>query len=102
VRQFSALGKPVLEGGEHLEGRATLFFAVGFLELHQVAAANVAAVRAGEEAAQQEEREGVTVHFAAGGEKFRVVVLDFRRADSFGTGVMEQCGFGFFGEVAKA
>ncbi len=99
--EFAALGKPTLEGSEHLEGRAALFVAVGFLEFHQVAAADVAAVRAGEEAAQQVEREGVAVHFAAGCEEFGVVGFDFRRAGSFGAGVMEQRGAGFFGEVAE-
>src|SRR5581483_3065640 len=55
--EVAALGKPVFEGGEHFEGRAALFLAVGFLKLNQVTAANVAAVRAGEEAAQQVDRE---------------------------------------------
>ena len=45
--------------------------------------ADVAAVRAGAEAAQQVECEGVVVHFAAGGEEF---------------GVIEQRGAGFVGE----
>ena len=83
------------------EGRAALFLAVGFLEFHQVTAADVAAVRTGEEAAQQVEGEGVAVHFAAGGEEFGVVGLDFRGAGPVGVGVMEQRGAGFFGEIAE-
>ena len=66
--------------------------AVGFLEFHQVAAADVAAVCASEETAQQVEREGVAVDFAAGGEEFLVVGFDFRRTGPVGAGVMEQCG----------
>lgn len=78
-----------------------MYLAVGFLELHQVAAPDVAPVLAGEEAAQQVECEGVAVHFAAGGEEFGVVSHDFRRAGAFGTGMMEQRGTGFFGEVSE-
>jgi hypothetical protein len=43
----------------------------------------------GEEAAQQIEREGVAVHFAAGDEEFLVVRFNRRRTNLISTGVME-------------
>ena len=41
------------------------------------------------------EREGMAIYFAAGGEKFGVIGLDFCCAGTFGAGVMEQRGAGF-------
>ena len=43
----------------------------------------------------------MTVDFAAGGEEFLVVGFDFSRPGPVGTGVMEQRGTGFVGEVAE-
>src|SRR5437870_3426408 len=74
---------------------------IGFLKMRQTSAADVTAVRAREEAAQEVECEGMAVYFTAGGEEFGVVGHDFRRAGPFGTGVMQERGTGFLGEVAQ-
>ena len=78
-----------------------MFLAVGFIELNQIAAADVATMGASEKAAEQIERERMTVHFAAGDEKFPVIRLDLRRASPDRTDMMQQCGSGLLGEVAK-